>query len=159
MSRVALILISAVAVLALSGTALAAEVSRDEYKAAVEPICKTNKAESERFLNGVKTLVRDDKLKQAGAAFTNAANALEKAEKQLAAVPKPAADEAKLGKWLADVKAEVSLMRRIAAKFKAGEKSKGASLTVKLQNNANKANNQVIVFRFNYCKIDPSQYT
>jgi hypothetical protein len=156
MSRLA---VAIVVVLALAGTALAAETSREEYKAAVEPICKTNKQESEKYLAGVQTLVKKDKLKQAGESFSKAAAALEKTEKQLAAVPQSSGDEAKLGKWLADVKAEVSLMRRIAAKFKAGEKSKGASLAVKLQNNANKANNVVIVFRFNYCKIDPSQYT
>lgn len=159
MSRLAVVLIVAGAVLGLAGSALAAETSRDEYKAAVEPICKANKAESEKYLAGVQALVKRDKLKQAGAAFTNAAKALEKAERQLAAVPQPSGDEAKLGKWLAEVKAEVGLMRRIAAKFKAGDKSKGASLAVKLQNNANKANNAVIVFRFNYCRIDPSQYT
>jgi multidrug resistance efflux pump len=159
MSRLAVVSIVAGAMIALTGTALATETSREEYKAAVEPICKTNKEESERYLAGVKTLVKEDKLKQAGTAFTKAAAALEKAEKQLAAVPQSTGDEAKLGKWLADVKAEVGLMRRIATKFKAGDKSKGASLAVKLQNNANKANNVVIVFRFNYCHIDPSQYT
>ena len=50
-------------------------------------------------------------------------------------------------------------MRTISAKFKAGNKSKATSLAVKLQNNATKANNGVIIFQFNYCKIDPSKYT
>ena len=53
-------------------------------------------------------------------------------------------------------------MKTIAANFnkntKAG-KSKATSLAVKLQNNATKTNNNVIVFQFNYCKIDPSKYT
>lgn len=85
--------------------------------------------------------------------------ALERASKQLAAVTQPSADEAKLAKWLADIKAEVALMCRIAAKFKAGEKAKGSSRAVKLTHGANAANNQVIAFRFNYCRIDPSKYS
>jgi hypothetical protein len=147
------------ALMLLAVPAFAAEVSREEFKAQVEPICKKNKQESERFLKGVKTLVKKDKLKQAGTAFSKAANALEKAEKQLAAVPEPTADEAKLGKWLSDIKGEVKLMRQIATKFKAGNKAKGSSLSVKLQHNATTANNLVIAFQFNYCKIDPSKFS
>ena len=106
-----------------------------------------------------KALVKADKLKQAGVRFAKAATALEKTHKELSAVEMPVADVARLTKWLKEIKAEVSLMRQIAAKFKAGDKSKGSSLAVRLQNNATKANNGVIVFQFNYCKIDPAKYT
>jgi hypothetical protein len=147
------------ALMLLAVPAFAAETTRDEYKAQVEPICKTNKEQSEKFLKGVKTLVRKDKLKQAGAAFSKAAKALERAEKQLALVPQPAADSAKLGKWLSDIKGEAALMKRIAAKFKAGNKSKGSSLSVKLTHNATVANNLVIAFQFHFCKIDPSKFS
>lgn len=132
--------------------------SIEAYKAAVEPICKTNKEASKRILTGVEKLVKEDKLKQAGAKFAAAAKALEQAEKQLAAVAQPPEAAAKLGKWLSGVKGEVSLMKTISAKFKAGNKSKGSSLVVKLKNNANKTNNLVLSFRFNYCKINPSQF-
>ncbi len=151
------VLATCVFVLAFASLAIADE--RSEYKEKVEPICKKNKEESEKFLKGVKTLVKKNKLKQAGADFSNAANALEKAEKQLAAVPQPTADQAKLSKWLSDIKGEVSLMRQIAAKFKAGNKSKGSSLSVKLTHNANTANNLVIAFQFKYCKINPSEFS
>jgi hypothetical protein len=144
---------------ALAFASLAFAVERPEYKEQVEPICKKNKEESEKFLKGVKTLVKKNKLKQAGTAFSKAASALEKAEKQLAAVPQPAADEARLGKWLTDIKGEVALMKQIAAKFKAGNKSKGSSLSVKLTRNADTANSQVTVLGFNYCKIDPSKFS
>jgi hypothetical protein len=142
--------------------AVAVAIERPEYVAQVEPICKTNKEASDRLLKPVKSLVKKDKLKQAGQAFAKAASALEKAQKQLSVVEKPAADSARLTKWLSEIKAEVALMKTISANFnkntKAG-KSKATSLAVKLQNNATKANNQVIVFQFNYCKIDPSKYT
>lgn len=148
--------------LVFAAIAAADTAERETYKAAVEPICKSNKAAADRLLGPVKGLVKKDKLKQAGEAFTKAANELEKTQKKLVAVPQPPSDAAKLGKWLTEIKAEVSLMRTIASNFnkntKAG-KSKATSLAVKLQNNATKANNNVIVFQFDYCKIDPSKYT
>jgi hypothetical protein len=148
---------AAAALLVFAAIAMADE--RSEYKAQVEPICKTNKEASDRILTGVKKMVKQNKLAQAGRAFAQAANALEKAQKQLAAVSQPSADASKLTKWLSEIKSEIALMRTISKKFKAGNKSKATSLAVKLQNNANKANNLVIVFQFNYCKIDPSKYT
>jgi hypothetical protein len=144
---------------ALVPLASAAELSREEYKAAVEPICKTNKEASDKYLTGVRKLVKEDKLKQASERFKKAAAALEKAQKQLAAVPAPPADEARVGKWLSDIKGEVSLMKTISTKFKTGDKGKASSLVVKLTHNANVANNLMIAFQFRYCKIDPSKYT
>jgi hypothetical protein len=147
------------ALMVSAAVAVAAVETKEEYKALVEPICKKNKQESDRLLKGVKNLVKKDKLKQAGERFAKAANALERTQKELAAVEQPPAYTAKLTKWLSEIKAEVSLMRKISAKFKAGNKSKATSLAVTLQNNATKANNGVIIFQFNYCKIDPSKYT
>ena len=132
--------------------------SRTAYKEAVEPICKTNKEASKRILTGVEKLVKKDKLKQAGAKFSAAAAALEKAEKALAGVAPPPEDSAKVSKWLSGIKGEVSLMKTIAAKFKAGNKSKGSSLVVKLKSNANTTNNLVLVFQFKECKINPAQF-
>lgn len=150
------------ALLVFASLAVADTAEREAYKAQVEPICKSNKAAADRLLGPVKGWVKQDKLKQAGTAFSKAATELEKTEKKLAAVPQPPSDSAKLTKWLSEIKAEVSLMRTISSNFnkntKAG-KSKATSLAVKLQNNATKANNNVIVFQFNYCKIDPSKYT
>ena len=145
--------------LTLGGIAAAAEQTRESYVASVEPICKANKASSDRLLKPVKSLVKADKLDQASQRFTKAATALEKAEKQLALVPQPSADEVKLGKWLAGIKGEVALMRTIAAKLRQGNKPKASSLAVKLTHDATTTNNLVIAFQFDYCKIDPAKYT
>jgi hypothetical protein len=122
------------------------------------PRSKANKEASDRYLTGVRALQKD-KLAQASERFTKAAEALTGAERQLARCPQPATDAAKLTKWLAGIKGEVGLMKTIAVKFDAGNKSKGSSLAVKLTHNANVANNLVIAFQFNYCKIDPSRFT
>lgn len=145
--------------LILALPASAAGPTRDEYKAQVEPICEANKAASDRYLKGVRTLVKKDKLKQAAACFSKAAAALERAQKQLAAVPQPPADAPKLAKWLAGIMAEAKLMRTIAKKLQQGNKAKASSLAVKLTHDANATNNLVIVFQFNYCRIDHSRYT
>lgn len=153
-------LIAALTVLALlAGPATAAEQTREGYVAAVEPICKRNKAAADRLLGPVKGLVKQDKLKQAGTAFSKAATELEKTQKKLAAVPQPPSDAAKLSKWLSEIRSEVALMRTIATKFRQGKKGPASSLAVKLQQNATKAYNMVIAFQFDYCRIDPSRYS
>ena len=156
------LLASVAALLVFASFAAGDAAEREAYKAEVEPICKSNSSAADRLLGPVKGWVKKDKLKQAGQAFSKAAVELEKTQKKLSEVSQPPEDAAKLGKWLSEIKAEVALMKTIAANFnkntKAG-KSKATSLAVKLQNNATKANNNVIVFQFNYCKIDPSKYT
>jgi hypothetical protein len=139
--------------------AVAAEQTRESYAASVEPICKLNTQASDRYLKGVKSLVKNDRLAQASRNFTKAAAALKKAQGQLAAVPQPPADTARLTKWLSGIKDEVALMRTIAAKLKQGNKGKASSLAIKLQHNATATNNLVVAYPFNYCRIDPSKYT
>jgi hypothetical protein len=156
MKSIAAIALLALALLAVP--AFAAEQTREGYVAAVEPICKVNKRSSDRYLKGVTALVKSDKLEKAAQNFSKAALALEKARKQLAAVPRPPADVAKLTKWLAGIKAEVAQMRTIATTLKQGDKSKASILAIRLQNNATQTNNLVIGFEFTYCNINPAQY-
>src|SRR3954454_14849166 len=99
--------------LVFAAVAAADTAEREQYKAAVEPICKSNKAAADRLLGPVKGLVKKDKLKPAGTAFGKAATELEKTRKKLAVVPQPPSDAAKLTKWLSEIKAEVSLMKTI----------------------------------------------
>ncbi len=158
MRRAPLLLLCAAALSAAS-LAAAAEVTRDSYKAEVEPICKTNTEANEKILKGVRQMVKQGKLKQAGAQFTKAAKALKKAYGQLKAVPQPPADTAKLGKWLAYVKTEAELFESAAKALKANNKTKAQTYVVKLTHNANLANNQVLAFGFRYCKLEPSKFT
>lgn len=147
------------AVLAAAGLAAAEGVTRDSYIAAVEPICKTNTEANEEILKPVRKLVKEDKLKQAGARFTKAAKALKKSYNQLKAVPQPPEDSAKLTKWLSYVKTEADLFESAATALKAGNKTKAQTFVVKLTHNANLANNQVLSFGFRYCKLEPSKFT
>lgn len=159
-SRLTRLTVASLAAMLVFASVAAAQISTiTEYKAEVEPICKTNKEASDKYLKGVRNLVKQDKLKPAGTSFSKAAAALEKAQKQLSAVEQPPEDSAKLTKWLKGIKEEVGQMKTIAAKLKSGDKAKASSLVVKLTHAAEKTNSSVAAFGFNYCKIDPSKYT
>jgi hypothetical protein len=139
--------------------ASAAEVSRDEYVARVEPICKTNVDANVKIFKGAKEEVKADELKKGSKHFLRAATALNKTIKQLKAVPQPSADAAKLKKWIGYLEAESSFFLRIGKALAANDKYKAQNLSVKLNRNSNLANNSVLAFGFDYCRIDSSRFS
>ncbi|MGV1048602.1 MAG: hypothetical protein ACOYD4_08800 [Solirubrobacterales bacterium] len=158
-SRFALAAVATAALLLVAQAAFAAEQTRDTYKAAVEPICKTNVEASGRILEGVKGEVKAGKLKVAAGQFSKAATALKKTLNQLRAVEPPAADKAKITKWLGFIKTEVELLEKTAAKLKVGKKTAAQEMAVRLTSTVNQANNQVLAFEFKYCRANSSQFT
>ena len=142
---------------ALAPSAMA--IDRPEYKAAVEPICKTNSEENEKILKGVEKLVKQDKLKPAATKLIKASKALKKTHTQLSAVEQPTADVAKLTKWLGYIKTQVDLLNSTGKALKAGNKHKAQNLRNKLDKAVNQANSQVLAFSFRYCRIEPTKYT
>jgi hypothetical protein len=148
----------ALAILAVVPPAGAAELTRPEYVARVEPICKRNTEANRRIFAGAKQQVKAGQLKAAAGHFTRAVVAFEKTIAQLGAVPQPPADEARLGKWLAYLEAESSYLGRIGKALAQGDKAKAQTLSVRLNRNSNLANNAVLAFGFDYCKIDPSRF-
>jgi hypothetical protein len=160
MKRIVAILIGSLVVTAvLAATAFAAEVSRDEYKEAAEPICKTSAQANERILSGVRKEVKQGKLKSAAGKFSKASKEQSQALKQLQALPQPAADEARLAKWLGYLKTEAELFAQAGRKLKAGDKPGAEHVFAKLTPTANKANNQVLPFEFHYCRLEPQKFS
>jgi hypothetical protein len=155
----ALLAAAVIAVLAFASLASAAEISRDEYKAQVEPICKTNSKANETILKPVRKLVKRGKLKQAAVRFSKASAALKRTWSQLTAVPQPTADEARLAKWLGLVKKEAGLFSRAAKKLKGGKKGAAQKVVNKLTSTANLANATVLSFEFHFCRFEPSKFT
>lgn len=151
----------AVALLVAVPVALAAEgevLTRDQYVAKLEPICKANTKANARILKGVKGQVKQGKLVPAGKRFIRASGALGKSVNQMARVPRPAADETKLKKWLGYLQREKSFLQLIGKALKSGNKFKAQKLAVKLNRNNNQANNTVISFGFDECRIDSSRF-
>ncbi|HSR95210.1 MAG TPA: hypothetical protein VLK56_10130 [Solirubrobacterales bacterium] len=139
--------------------ALAAEeLTRPEYVERVEPICKTNSDANSRILKGVKDQVKSDQLVPAGKRFIRASAALGTAVAKIAAVPQPSEDAAKLTKWIGYLKHEKTFLQQIGAALKAKDKFHAQKLAVELNKNNNRANNTVISFGFEECRIDSSRF-
>jgi hypothetical protein len=145
-----------VALLVAVPVALADE--RDEYREKVEPICKANTEANKRILKGVKGQVQKDQLVPAGGRFIRAAGALGKAVTQIAQVPQPPADAPKLTKWIGYLKSEKTFLQQIGQALKAENKFRAQKLAVKLNDNNTDANNTVLSFDFNECRIDSSRF-
>jgi hypothetical protein len=145
----------ALAVVPLAG---ATELTRDEYTARVEPICKRNTEANKRIFAGAKGQVKAGRLQAASTHFTRAVGAFEKAIAQLQAVPRPPADEARLGRWIGYLEVESSYLGQIGKALARGERAKAQTLSVRLNRNSNLANDTVLAFGFAYCKIDPSRF-
>jgi hypothetical protein len=137
----------------------AAELTRDEYVARVEPICKANTDANARIFKGAKDEVKAGELKRASTHFTRATAAFEKTIKQLKAIPRPAADQTKLGNWIGFLEAESSFLGKIGKALAAEQKAQAQTYSVRLNRNSNLANNTVLGFGFDYCRIDPSRFS
>lgn len=148
----------AAAVALLVTAPLAFATTLDEYKAQVEPICKRNSETSTTILKGVKTQVQNEQLVPAGKRFIRAAGALGQAVTQIAAVPKPPEDTVKLDKWVGYLKEQKTYLQKIGQALKAGNKAKAQQSAVKLSKANKRANDTVISFGFNHCRIDSSKY-
>lgn len=160
MRRIATIVTGALLVaMIVVAAAFAAEVSRDEYTASAEPICHKSAKENERILANARKELKAGKLKPVAAKFAKASKVQARALKELEALPQPAADTARLGKWLGYLKQEADLFASAGKKLQAGSKAQAERDTAKIAGVANKANNEVLPFEFRYCRQEPAKYT
>jgi hypothetical protein len=147
----------AVFVLVVCGAAFAAEVSREVYKEAAEPVCKASAKANEQILAGVRTEVKKGQLKTAAVKFAKASKEQAQTLKELEALPRPSADEARLTKWFSYLKIEAELFATAGKKLNAGDKAGAEHVFTKLSVNINKANNEVLPFGFNYCRLNAAK--
>jgi hypothetical protein len=157
MKKLALLLATMMLLLA-AAPSFALEGPAEEYREAVEPICKRNAEANETILKDVRKHVKEGELKRASRQLFSAAKALKRTRAQLLEVPKPAEDAARLTKWLKGVKTEVELLEATGRKLAHGEKNAATRLVVQLESNARKTNNQVLDYQFRYCRFDPGKF-
>ncbi len=141
-----------------ASSATAAEIERHEYTTLAEPICKTNVLANKRIFKGAKGKVKAGKLKAASTHFFRAATAFEKTIDQLEKVPQPIADEARLAKWFGLLRDEEALIEKIGRALASEDRHKAGSYSVDLNRNSSMANNTVLGFGFDYCRIDPGRF-
>jgi hypothetical protein len=142
----------------LAASVGAAEISRSEYVERAEPLCKANVLANKRIFKGAKGEVKAGKLKLASSHFMRAARAFAKTIAQLETVPRPTTDEERLAKWFRLLRTEKGIIEKIGRALAAEDKHKASSYSVELNRNSNLANNTVLGFSFNYCRIDPSRF-
>jgi hypothetical protein len=152
-------LLVALSLVGSAAEAMAAEITRDEYRERVEPICKVNTEANERILAGARQEVKGGRLDIAAKQFARAAKALKQTRAQLLAVPMPATDQAKLTKWLTAVKAEAALLETAGKALAKGDKPTAERAVARLSTNASRANSEVVSFEFHYCSFQPAKYT
>lgn len=148
----------ALAVSVPSALAIANPPTEPEYVETVEPICKQNAEANSRILKGVKQQVQQGRLGPAGRRFIRASSALGKTVGQIAQVPKPTEDAAKLTKWIGYLQKEKAYLQQIGKALKSNDKYHAQKLAVQLNRNNNKANNSVISIPFKECRIESSRF-
>jgi hypothetical protein len=154
----ALAVLVCLAVAVPAALALEANPTREEYVAKVDPICKRNSEANAHILKGVKQEVQGGRLAPAGRQFIRASSALGKTVGEIVAVPQPAADRAKLTKWIGYLKKEKTYLGGIGRQLKANQKNKAYMTGVQLKSNNRKANAAILGFEFQHCTIDQSSF-
>jgi hypothetical protein len=141
-----------------AGAAAAESLTRDEYVAKLELVCKPDAEATQRAMKGARADLNAERLGVAAGKFGKAASIFGSTIKQMSAVPRPPADTAKLSKWFGYLKAQESYLRQITAQLQAGRAIQAQRLTARFIHNGNLANNVVLAFGFNYCSFKFSRY-
>ncbi len=133
-------------------------MTRDEYVARVEPICRSETAAHQNVLRGVEEMVKSGKFRQAAPRVKRAATALQQAVRRIATVPPPPADAARLSHWIGFAKGGVSLLRKMASDLQRGDRRDAQGLANQLLREARRANATTVGFNFDYCRISPARF-
>ncbi|HET8954502.1 MAG TPA: hypothetical protein VFN18_02460 [Solirubrobacterales bacterium] len=154
-----LIPIALLAALLLAVAASAAEApTRDEYVERLEKICKPDALATQKAMKGARADIRKERFKAAAGKFGKATTIFGGTVKQISAVPRPSADEAKLDKWFGFLGRQEDYLRQITAALRKSEGIKAQRLTTRFIHSGNLANNVVLAFGFNYCSFKFSRY-
>jgi hypothetical protein len=132
--------------------------TREGYVAQVEPLCKANTEASKRVLAGVSGRIEKRELKPAGKQFIRASAAFGHGIRQIVAVPRPPADEARLEKWFKYLRIVKGRLFALGRYLEAEEQLRATHGKIALERSANAANNVSFVFGFHHCKLSRSNF-
>ncbi len=152
-------LIFAAATLLAAAPAPAAEApTRDEYVERLEAICKPDALATQKAMKGARGDIRAERLAAAAGKFAKATSIFGSTVKEIAAIPRPPADTAKLRKWFTYLKRQASYLRQITEQLRRDRAIKAQRLTARFIHSGNLANNVVLAFGFNFCSFKFSRY-
>lgn len=148
-----------IAILLLPAAAGATETpTRAEYVSRLETVCRPDAEATRRAMAGARADIRAERLATAAGKFGKATRIFAATVKQIASVPRPAADVAKLTKWFGYLNAQESYLSQITSQLRADDPIQAQRLTARFIHNGNLANNVVLAFGFNYCSFKFSRY-
>jgi hypothetical protein len=149
-----------VAMLCVAGAAHGAEEqTRESYVATVEPICQRDREAGERILSGTKDNIKDGRFAPAGRQLIRASERFGSTIREIVAVPRPAADDARLQKWFGFLRIVKERIRKTGKLYKEGERLKATHESIGVERSGNAANNVSFVFGFRYCRLSRSRFS
>jgi hypothetical protein len=154
-------LLGAVLLLALIShppVSTAAEVTRPEYVARLEQICKPGSKATQRAVRGTRADVRSERLRRAATKVAKAKRIFSHTVSTISTVPRPGADKTTLARWFTALGRETVALQRTAAALRAEDVARFQRVWADFIHEGNKANNVVVSFGFNYCDFKPSRF-
>jgi hypothetical protein len=147
------------AALFAAATAPAAEApTRDEYVERLEKVCKPDAEATQRAMKGARGDIRAERFVAAAKKFAKATAIFGGNVKEIGAVPRPAADTAKLRKWFTYLKRQEAYLGQITAQLRQDHPTKALRLIQRFIHTGNLANYVVLAFGFNWCSFEFSRY-
>jgi hypothetical protein len=159
--RLARAIAAAAAILWLAACAVAAAAqapTRSEYVPRLEAICKPDAEATQLAMKGARTDIQREQFAPAATKFAMAEEIFGQTIKQIAAVPRPSADTARLGQWFVYLKRQESYLGQITTNLRAGRGIAAQRLISRFIHNGNLSNHTVLAFGFNYCSFKFSRY-
>jgi hypothetical protein len=158
MTRANVILAAVAATLLLTATALAQtygppQPTRSGYVGKAEGICKKTTQKTNKITIGANKRIKKGDLKAAGKKLVKGGNVFTKGIKKLAALPRPPADKAKLGKWMKSLRVDADLFRQIGKAIGAADQKKINKAIKAAGKHAPKSNKLVAGFGFDWCLV------
>jgi hypothetical protein len=132
--------------------------TREEYVAAVDPICEKNTNANKPILKAARQKVNAKDLKGAGADFFRVSDNFGKALKSIKAVPRPTEDSARLEKWFTFLKRVQTNLRKVGKALKEENRIRASHEKIRTERSSNAANNVSFVFGFKSCRLTPAQF-
>lgn len=154
--------IALVAAVLLAGTPASGEAdapTREEYLQRVEPICKRGDEANDRILEGSLGKINRGELPAAGRQVIRAADAFGKSVEQLAAVPRPVADEPRLKRWFERLDKVEAQLRSVGVALKRDNEVRANHAAIRAERAGNAANNAGIEMGFRHCRFRGSRLT
>jgi hypothetical protein len=143
--------LTAVAILAPTSLASGAELTKTEYVARAEAICKATAAQATPVLKDGLSAIKKNQVVGAGAKILKVAALNDSSRSRLLTIPKPQADVGDLTAWLKRLQIQNLFLRQAGKALLEAHRVQAQGDLSRFVHNGNLANDQVLGFGFKYC--------